>query len=95
MCSGLCGREAIHPEYLGSAGHGSGRADSGHEVTDLSGQLGLGFGRWLWWVLAEGCGFRNAGLFVLTQHLDLHHVGHPDGKLPLDYIDGIPPVVGS
>ncbi len=30
-------------------------------VTDLSGHSGLGFGRWLWWVLAEWWKFQVAG----------------------------------
>jgi hypothetical protein len=44
------------------AGHGFDLTNSGHEVTDLSGQLGLGFGRVPCWVLAEGCGFGWFGI---------------------------------
>ncbi len=32
----------------GEAGHEFGWTDSGHDVTDLSGQVGLGFGRLCW-----------------------------------------------
>jgi hypothetical protein len=46
--------------------------DSGHEVADLSGQVGLGFGRWLWWILPEGCGFS-----CLVFLCDLGHPQQP------------------
>jgi hypothetical protein len=39
--------------------HGFGRSNSGHEVTDLSGHLGLGFGRVL--LLGRGYGVNKSG----------------------------------
>jgi hypothetical protein len=51
----------------GEVGHEFGRTDSGHEVADSSGQLGLGFWPVVLVILAEGCSF---GCFVFRLEFE-------------------------
>ena len=47
------------------------RTVSGHDVARLSGQVGLGFGRWVWWVLAEWCRIYQSAEFGSLDALAL------------------------